>query len=154
MVLEEIKISSFSWYNYFMATKIKDFQNDKIYTLSEESRYGTLTPQFTGRYWIDGKKIYRIVLEIDGPVLNSTTDYTHYIPLIDTAYPVNVFVKRKADKAVRNINFSYSTSTCIVQINETKFSYRIPVDLWGWTATSSLYILYAVIEFTMTTEIY
>lgn len=122
---------------------IENLQNGNVYSTNEVN---------TGKVWINGKPIYRKVIEITSPSLSATTDYSHGIENVDILRPVEMFVLRNIDNTVRPINIAYSASTIITQGAKTKISYRIPTDIWSWTYQPSDLTLYVIVEYTKTTD--
>lgn len=54
--------------------------NNQTHALCEETQYSTTEPVYTGRKWIDGKKIYSIAIEDSVPDHSSAQTYLYGIP--------------------------------------------------------------------------
>lgn len=95
---------------------------------------------FTGKYWIDGKKIYRKVIDI-GSLPNSTTkNVSHGIISFENITQISGF----ADDNINFVNLPYTTSalkTIEIKANSTNIVIITNFDF-------STYSGYAIIEYT------
>lgn len=113
----------------------------------DPASYST-TEHKTGGTWIDGKPLYRKVIKVNNPTLNSTFDQPHGISNFKIGFIKQMFVVR--GNASREINYFYNTGEyCVSQINQTNISFRIPASTWSW---GDIEYLIAIIEYTKTTD--
>ena len=103
----------------------------------------------TNKIWL-GKPIYRKLVEITQISTNSITDYPHGIKNIEMAYIEKMFIVRQTNYATRMINVFSDQAVSAAQITKTNITYIVPTSKWNWTLGDS--IIYAVIEYTKTTD--
>lgn len=120
--------------------------NDKHYATeipysTEERRVGT---------WIDGKPLYRKVINVTNPVKGTTTSIASGVSNIEFAYFENAFIYKSDDGSCRPIMLADSlepTSTrIIVQVAPTGLAYYLGTNFQYFTN------LYMIINYTKTTD--
>lgn len=110
-----------------------------------EEHYST-EETFTGKYWIDGKKIYRKVVNMGYMPNSSSIDYDLQL---SNVYIVNHYGAMYKDTEILPFNFYASTSSClgILKINNNNVFFMVSP-----TSNRSAYKGTIIVEYTKTTE--
>lgn len=101
---------------------------------------------FTGKYWIDGKKIYRKVVNMGYMPNSSSIDYDLQL---SNVYIVNHYGAMYKDTEILPFNFYASTSSClgILKINNNNVFFMVSP-----TSDRSAYKGTIIVEYTKTTD--
>lgn len=120
--------------------EIKSVTNNNAAILNNNLTYSS-TEKNTGKTWIDGKEIYRTMVEVDLTSEHSTNySYTHDIADIDNITSIDGILKRSADAGWISIN-SYSANSYRISVVGTKTTLNI--QNVGYVGTA-----YYIVEYT------
>lgn len=125
----------------------KSYVDNTKKEITDAEVYST-TEVKTNKVWIDGKPMYRKVVEIPSFVIGVTTNIAHNISDIDFAMLKGVLYD-PTNKLRRTFNWNRqtnSTSDCYLQCGDTELTYLVGNSFVGFE------ILYIIIEYTKTTD--
>lgn len=128
---------------------VVDFDGDEVpagWEAAGSDDYST-EETFTGKYWIDGKKIYRKVINTgELPNANGKT-INHNISNIDNILNINGWTYRNTDNVFLPLPNAASDNTSI-----TCYSNKTNIAIVTYSDRSSFTISYVIIEYTKTTD--
>ena len=117
---------------------ITDDEEDYCHYSTEETK--------TGNYWIDGKPIYRIVVDVGQLPNNTTKNVLHNISDFDTSIDYRIIAKAPASTDGRCIKIGqYCYADESVYVDDTRVRITTKNDL-------TQYYGYAIIEYTKDTD--
>ena len=99
---------------------------------------------FTGKYWIDGKKIYRKVVDFGALTNNTSKTVAHNIQNI--SFVVNYYGMSTDGSEWIGLPASWTTASVGISVDPTNIIIRPYTDRRTYTTT------YVVIEYTKTTD--
>ena len=114
-------------------------QDNVVAQLNEERSYSTEEIN-TGKKWIDGKPIYRKVVNYGQLPNNTRTEISHNITNIENVIKAEIIAKNTEAFIISN----YGGNTCSCYVNQTKVSVRTDTDLSSYSGV-------VVIEYTKNT---
>lgn len=131
----------------FSAKDINDTNKAINYINDNYHAQYSLNERFTGRYWIDGKKVYEKVIHVSG--FSSDISVNHSISNFDRALSINLFMTN-SDKANFMIPRAHrDTSHDGISVAITKTQLKIEV---GPSNDFSRMNGYAIIKYTKTVD--
>ena len=130
--------------NTFSSSKQDTYSADYINTVLEK-HYST-EEQFTGKYWIDGKKIYRKVINDVKVVAGVGIEAAAGLSIIDKVTKLEGLFYNESTRQYITIP-SYYNSDTFITANFAFAGYSILIDSAGFNGTG-----YIAIEYTKTTD--
>lgn len=131
----------------------ESFKAPSVKTINDVNKYST-EETFTGKYWTDGKKIYRKVIEITEITLGTEMTYNHNLS-IDTVVVSDLFAYRaQGNTSIKfpyngSVNGSYNANFFLGLNDVQTNTFRYYVGS-GWTTLKKLRM---ILEYTKITDV-
>lgn len=129
------------WYIKATTGIIESEATEMLNLYNEQNSYSTSEIN-TGKKWIDGKPIYRKVIDLGALPNNTTKNIAHNIQDIEEIPELNVIARNNLGG---RISLRYDGSTSSVYATATNVVVTAAVDFSGFTG-------YAILEYTKTTD--